>query len=151
MVLCTLSIGENIATLLGVDTGDTITWMDHSQIRRSPDNNMFDVQQTALQSQGHWSFRGDDGLTCLRYVHLENGLPVDLLQSGLCAQRCNQPSATRGESCRGGSKEQDRRTTPWQLHTFWMLELFVISQQLGERMEACLEHVTEGRGVVLLS
>jgi hypothetical protein len=50
------------------------------------------LQQTALQSQGHWCLGRNDGIACLADIDFENLLPGDLLRTRFRSKRGNQPA-----------------------------------------------------------
>lgn len=90
-----LCIRQNIAALLQEHTRHAIpdTHQRGSLVKKgSPKRATEHLQQVPLEPQRHRSARIDDGLTCLRHVHLADGFLVDPLQLRRSTQRRNKPA-----------------------------------------------------------
>jgi len=98
-----LGVRQDVAALLRVDTRDSVPGRVVVSHAPSAAHSQANSQQVALQPQGHRRFGRDDGIACLRYVDVKDGLARNLLQGGLGAERGDEPREN-GSACGASGK-----------------------------------------------
>lgn len=91
--MCILRISQNISALLQKHTRHAIPNSDQqaSLTTSLPSSVAKNLQQVPLKPQRHRRARIDDRLTCLRHIHLTDGLLVNPLELRRSTQRRNKP------------------------------------------------------------